>query len=234
MREDGSSAGFSSENDWNRGINVGHLLLFGDGIIHGGLWNKGAGESTTYGQNYAGMEGIVQPVLQNHYPVINTENARGMLLNDQAKRNWEQIKDYKLAGDHVDNGYTGDKIQNLSETALRIWGKDPDKDTESLDYLFDPAIDHPNKRSYENVKGLFQIDDDGYYYYNMRQNFAEFRNEPSEDSAGHFVLYDAPATVRTDAADSIGNFFPFNKGEEVFDGEVDGTQCAHDIWLLRG
>lgn len=164
----------------------------------------------------------MQPVLQNHYPVINTENARGMLLNDQAKRNWEQIKDYKLAGDHVDNGYTGDKIQNLSETALRIWGKDPDKDTESLDYLFDPAIDHPNKRSYENVKGLFQIDDDGYYYYNMRQNFAEFRNEPSEDSAGHFVLYDAPATVRTDAADSIGNFFPFNKGEEVFDGEVDG------------
>lgn len=222
VREDGSSAGFSSENDWNRGINAGHLLLFGDGIIHGGLWNKGAGENTTYGKNYAGMEGIVLPVLQNHYPVINTANAKGLLINDQAKRNWEQIKDYKLAGDHLDNNYTGGDIQNLSKTVLGTWGKDPDKDTESLDYLFDPNVNHPNKRSYQNIKGLFQIDDDGYYYYNMRQNFAEFRNRRTGDSDGEFILYDAPATVRTDAEGSIGNFFPLNKGEEVFDGEADG------------
>ena len=217
-REDGSSAGFSSENDWNRGINAGHLLLFGDGVIHGGLWNKGAGESTTYGKQYAGMEGIVRPVLENNYPVINTASARKQLLGDQSKRDWETIKDYKLAGDHLDNGYTGGNIQNLSETLIRIWGKDPAKDTESLDYLFDPEVNHPNKRTYQNIKGLFQIDDDGYYYYNMRENFAEFSNRRTADSDGEFILYDAPATVRTDAEGSIGNFFPFNKGEEVFDG----------------
>ena len=222
-REDGSSAGFSSENDWNRGINAGHLLLFGDGVIHGGLWNKGAGESTTYGKNYAGMEGIVRPVLENNYPVINTAAAKKQLIGDKDKRNWETIKDYKLAGDHVDNGYTGGNIQNLSDTLIGIWGKDPQKDTESLDYLFNPDITHPNKRSYQNIKGLFQIDDDGYYYYNMRENFAEFSNRRTGDSDGEFILYDAPATVRTDAAASVGNFLPFNKGEEVFDGEdADG------------
>ena len=26
-----------------------------------------------------------------------------------------------------------------------------------------------NKRAYEDVTGLFQLDDEGYYYYNMRK-----------------------------------------------------------------
>ena len=52
--------GFSTDTNWNIGINHGHLLLFGDGLIHAGLWNKGAGESCDYGKAYAGMEGIVK------------------------------------------------------------------------------------------------------------------------------------------------------------------------------
>lgn len=37
---------FSTKEDWNKGINEGHLLLFGDGLTHAGLWNKGAGQNT--------------------------------------------------------------------------------------------------------------------------------------------------------------------------------------------
>ena len=100
--------------------------------------------------------------------------------------------------------------------------------------MFNPDKKNSYKKSYRNIKDLFQIDDEGYYYYNMRENFAEFTQDTSgvkdgesEDkrdikSEGRFILYDAPATVRTDAANTVGNFFPFNKGKEVFDG-VDGA-----------
>ena len=36
-------AGRTEVENWNKGINKGRLLLFGDGNIHAGLWNKGAG-----------------------------------------------------------------------------------------------------------------------------------------------------------------------------------------------
>lgn len=115
----------------------------------------------------------------------------------------------------------------------------------SLAYLFDPDSRVGGKQSYANVTGLFQIDDEGYYYYNMRRNFAEFVDQPGADkegkpSDGHFVLYNKPAGLRTDGkttpdttADpgepSIGNFFPFNKGTEVFkivDGELQNAVRA--------
>ncbi len=87
----------------------------------------------------------------------------------------------------------------------------------SLSYLFDPDQPNQGKTTYEDVRGLFQIDDDGYYYYNMRENFAEY-----DEASNRFVLYDAPAGVRTDGEDSIGNFFPFNSAEEMFELDEEG------------
>ena len=51
---------------------------------------------------------------------------------------------------------------------------------ESLAYLFNTA---PNdgKSAYTDVKGLLQVDSEGYYYYNSRDNFAEF-NAPNFQS----------------------------------------------------
>lgn len=86
----------------------------------------------------------------------------------------------------------------------------------SLRYLFDPSVTHNGKQSYTDVTGLFQIDNEGYFYYNMRKNFAEFVADKQGSSDGHFVLYDAPGGLRTDAENSIGSFFPFNKATEVF------------------
>lgn len=82
-------------DDWNKGINVGRLLLFGDGNIHAGFWNKGAGAGSEYGQKDSGMMGIVEPVLQNGYPAINTNEMEKEISN------YTGISDWKLCGDHI-------------------------------------------------------------------------------------------------------------------------------------
>ncbi len=228
----------SGDTDWWKNINEGHLLIFGDGVIHAGLWNKGGGESTAYGKKYAGMENIVQSKLVNNYPAINTKLARekltGAAEGTEKYRDWTLIGDCMLAGtptsDHAlpsGRDYKSINIQNLSGSLIARWGKNIDTDTESLDYLFNPKTVHKAKKSYENVTGLFQMDKEGYYYYDMRQNFAEFVQAPDGDSAGHFTLYDAPATVRTDGEKSIGNFFPFNKGTQVFDSFKNGKMSSN-------
>lgn len=225
--------GYSTKDDWNLGINQKHLLLFGDGMIHAGLWNKGAGENCRYGKQYAGMEEIVKPVLNAEgYPELNLAAADQILLGDDS-RDYTKIKDYLLTGDHIEewhtkkDGYTYNSadIQNLSATVIGTWGGDTASGTESLQYLFDPAFNHNNKISYTDVKGLFQLDENGYYYYNMRKNFAEF----SENGGNHFILYDAPATTRTDGDKSVGNFFPFNKGSEVFNGMDDNDGLTSSV-----
>lgn len=126
--ESATSTGYSTQSDWNRGINQGHLLLFGDGLIHAGLWNKGAGENCRYGREYAGMEGIVKNVLDSSgYPEMNLETANKVLA-DNGARDETLIKDYALTGDHIeqtkapgDGGYTynSSNIQNLSNTVLK-------------------------------------------------------------------------------------------------------------------
>ena len=105
-------------------------------------------------------------------------------------------------------------------------GYDLSEDIRSLQYLFDPNQEVGGKVSYKNVTGLFRMNDEGYYSYNMRNNFAEFVNDPvvndegQIESDGHFVLYDKPAGNRTDSH-LPGNFFPFNSAAMAF--KVDGS-----------
>lgn len=201
--------------DWNKGINVNRLLLFGDGNLHAGYWNKGAGAGSDYGMKKAGMMGIVRKVLEDGYPIIDTDEMKRQMSG------FEGVSDNKLCGDHMDGlAYDSTNPQNISDTVIDAWIASGN--TASLDYLFDPDIENRNKRSYKDVKGLFQLDAEGYYYYNMRQNFAEY-----DEARNEFILYDAPATDRTDKKRdengnlsderSIGNFLPFNTGEQVFD-----------------
>ena len=209
-------------NDWSKdgGINKGHLLIFGDGLIHAGFWNKGAGAgkpgTETYGQKYAGMAGIVEPLLKNGYPVINTDDMTNQITGYQLIANW------MLCGDMLDSVDPGGAS---NDTAAPLDSKDWDQNP-SLDYLFNLKEDGTAKRAFENVPGLFQIDDEGYYYYNMRENFAEYNEDENK-----FILYDGPAVDRTDKTfvegdfkgeRSIGNFFPFNTASQVFDTIKDG------------
>lgn len=153
---------------------------------------------------------------------------------------WQLLPDWKLAGDcaGTNTRYADipqnivDGVQNLSKTIINLWENDPlhpgrkfgageGQETESLAYLFDPAVGNGQfKTSYTDVKGFFQLDDDGYYYYNMRENFAEF-SEGKNGEANRFILYDAPATTNS-LDSSVGNFLPFNKGTKVFSGIANG------------
>lgn len=170
-----AETGFSGPNDWYKGINYGHLLLFGDGMVHAGLWNKGAGASSEYGKKYAGMEQIVKPVLLNGYPELNLALARQRLSPDKSA-DYALVPDAMLAGEHLaalGTAYPaadapGLNVQNLSDTLISRWQNTTGQTgniedcTESLQYLFDPAANNtPYRTVYEDVRGLFQLDDSG-------------------------------------------------------------------------
>ncbi len=91
--------------------------------------------------------------------------------------------------------------------AIRLdWGNAVKNPPESLAYLFDPEngelADH--KKAFSNVTGLFQIDEDGYYYYDAKENYAHL-----DENTGNVVLYDAPGVYDT-SPDKSGQFFPFD------------------------
>lgn len=76
---------------------------------------------------------------------------------------------------------------------------------QSLAYLFDPEIEVGGKASYPNVKGLLQVDEDGYYYYDSGKNYAVYYQDVNS-----FVLYDHPGVKNNGGGENQGNFFPFN------------------------
>lgn len=229
--------GVASPGVVKRGINDNHLLLFGTMIAHAGLWNRGAGEGSAYGKKYAGMEGIVRRNLyknendaddkRNGYPIINLDLAKRTLENDERAADVEKIRFYDTVGEcQGDNTYGTGPWQNLSDTILTQWNGSADIPTdreESLDYLFSPEVSHDGKDTYKDVKGLFQLDENGYYYYDMRKNYAYYHEQENK-----FVLFDAAATVRTDGKGSIGNFFPFTSPDLVFSPAPDANSPLED------
>ena len=81
---------------------------------------------------------------------------------------------------------------------------------ESTDYLFDPGVNADGKKAFQNADGLFQIDENGYYYYNSQENFAWF-----DENAGQFHLYHTWG-VKKGGTSPDGQFFPFNGPGQVF------------------
>ncbi|NEG69742.1 SpaA isopeptide-forming pilin-related protein [Bifidobacterium choloepi] len=79
----------------------------------------------------------------------------------------------------------------------------------SLDYLFDPTIEHEGKVSYRNVQGLLSLDEDGYFGYDSSKNYAYF----DESGSNSFTVYEDP--IACDSTSWSGQFFPFNAPEEV-------------------
>ena len=84
--------------------------------------------------------------------------------------------------------------------------------TESLAYLFNPNVESAGKESFENVKGLLQVDSNGYYYYDSTENYAVYYNETNS-----FTLYEFPG-VKPGGSSPVGQFFPFNEANA--DAEV--------------
>lgn len=92
---------------------------------------------------------------------------------------------------------------------------------QSLAYLFNPKIPADGKASYPNVKGLLQVDEEGYYYYDSGKNYAVYY--PDVNS---FVLYDRPGVKSDGAAQGFGHFFPFNAATADPDTSDDGLMST--------
>lgn len=98
------------------------------------------------------------------------------------------------------------------------------KDNGSWKYLFDTeGVFHEG--SMTDGGGLFQVDEDGYYYYHSELNAAYF-------DGNQFVLYDHVVrpnyTLGTSADKELGNFLPFDSLGDIRD---DGTV---DYWTNDG
>ena len=93
---------------------------------------------------------------------------------------------------------------------------------ESLAYLFDPGHEQQEgRKAYRNVKNLLRVNDSGYFEYNSANSFAEFVADGAD--SGAFTLYDKGAVIgQGGAGDENGQFFPFNKGSQVFELEENG------------
>lgn len=107
-----------------------------------------------------------------------------------------------------DDGYPS--LNNLNMRTAS-WLSDRDGN-ESLAYLFNPNTSAEGKASYKDVKGLLQVDDKGYYYYDSTKNYAVYYDDNKS-----FVLYNSPGINGGGGAQTVGQFFPFNKADNAGD-----------------
>ena len=245
--------------NYSKGINENALLLFGGSAMReAGFWNQGSGAGRPWGKIHTNMKGIVRSKLENGYPYINLEHARDALedATGTPSDTWPNGPFMDVANlNHAESENAGVNAARalsaklLESRGLTLTGNTVSGDCEkaSLRYLFDPDTTTDGKESYQNVTGLFQVDEDGYYYYDARKNFAEFEENSATtkdgtQSDGSFTLYDGPAVWRTDAGwnestqkfdgdMSLGNFFPFDSAKKVFDSvqTVDKSGNATNI-----
>lgn len=142
---------------------------------------------------------------------INSDHAllfgKGMGGNENNIGEWNRwTKDATPYPDIVKSKLGGDGYPqlNLSDKLEDTLHESKDGN-QSLAYLFDPKIPADGKASYPNVKGLLQVDEDGYYYYDSGENYAVYYQADNS-----FVLYDHPGVKNNGGGENQGNFFPFN------------------------
>ncbi|MCH5197779.1 MAG: DUF11 domain-containing protein [Oscillospiraceae bacterium] len=187
----------SNEEKYNGGINTGHLIKF--------FYNSptnGAG----FSPSEIGAYGVWNHSTTNERPNI-TGIAENLLYGGYPK-----LQLNKSFGSDIWTDFTRSTLSNLRESS----DEQKASRTESLSYLFDPKTDHAGKASFKNVSGLLQLNDQGYYYYDSKLNFAQFDKLTNE-----FLLFNTWGVIPAGTSPH-GQFFPFNKAEEVF-SDVSST-----------
>lgn len=147
-----------------------------------------------------------------------SENNNENLLNSNDINYWtgDAAPRQSIVSDELVNGYP--ELSGVSGIG-----------TESLSYLFDGSS-QTGKAAYMDVDGLLRVDDQGYYYYNSQDNFAQFNSDGN--GSGSFTLYNRWG-VEAAGSSPDGQFFPFNTGDEVFD-ERNGQLVEQQINTSQG
>ena len=139
-------------------------------------------------------------------------NAKHALLFGKGMSDTSQLGNWNVWTESVEPrtgivknelGQDGFPVLNLSkqiDSASKLSDRDG---AESLAYLFDTKY-HGGKAAYTDVRGLLQVDEAGYYYYDSTKNYAVYYAD-----ANSFVLYNLPG-VTPGGSSPAGQFFPFN------------------------
>lgn len=147
-----------------------------------------------------------------------SENNNENLLNSNDINYWtgDAAPRQSIVSDELVNGYP--ELSGVNGIG-----------TESLSYLFDGSS-QTGKAAYMDVDGLLRVDDQGYYYYNSQDNFAQFNSDGN--GSGSFTLYNRWG-VEAAGSSPDGQFFPFNTGDEVFD-EQNGQLVEQQVNTSQG
>lgn len=190
---------------------------------------------------------ITKDLLAKH-EVKTTVSPRGTTIDLFDYEDWLKLGEFKFTNgnndSHIVNKWTGDlggnqkarnrkrPMQNIVKNTLEngypclkidgdtnLFGEGVDKTGIKNETSLAPLFDGTKaKVSVRGAQGLLQVDQDGYFYYNSKQNYAVL--EKTENGYGnHFKVYDQPRNVNDRGiAGNIkdpnynlqGQFFPFN------------------------
>ena len=167
------------------------------------------------------------------------DNNQGINAGHQLKFNTgavqnrnDLINSWTGSGNGPRVGMVMRKLQNgypsLAATTITGWANTGGSGTngtqriseESLSYLFDNT-EVQGKAAYNDVQGLLQVDDDGYYYYNASseaEGFDSANYAVFDPTTNAFTLYNTYAVNPTGTLSPVGQFFPFSDASDVFTG----------------
>ncbi len=151
----------------NGGINRGHRLHF----TYFGEGSEGDINHWT-GPDSGKTGGVLQGIVQNRN--ANGGINRGHRLHFTYFGEGSEGDINHWTG--PDSGKTGGVLQGIVQNRKGKEGYPVlSHNGESLDYLFDPTRKDPTvRREYVNVGNLLQVDEEGYFYYDSKKNFAQY------------------------------------------------------------
>ncbi|WP_294497702.1 fibro-slime domain-containing protein [uncultured Gemmiger sp.] len=113
---------------------------------------------------------------------------------EESDYHWDDINKYHKGTNGTMTGIVQDRLQD---------GYPVLSTGQSLDYLFTTNEEVSGKHNHLNANNLFQIDSEGYYYFDSSENFATLALDESND----FWLY---RDVANTGDNSVPQFLPFN------------------------
>ena len=144
-------------------------------------------------------------------------NANHALLFGKGMENTSQLGSWNVWTGKGNPPWTGIVADTLGEDGFPVLNLESKirgaaqlsgrNGAESLAYLFDTST-YEGKDAYTDVRGLLQVDEAGYYYYDSTKNYAVYYEKTNS-----FTLYKYPG-VKPGGSSPVGQFFPFNEATE--------------------
>lgn len=127
-----------------------------------------------------------------------------------------------LQGELGEDGYP--QLTTTYQSGRQTWTFNSNP---SFSKLFNPdnaGLNYAMTTAYEDVNYLFQLDNDGYYYYDSEKNFASIKTDREENN--YFNVYRVPYKENA-TAPSDPKFLPFNDLDDQRGNSLRGNANFH-------